>query len=398
MPDTSPYPVVIPVTDGPNHHFFGYYDKFPWDATGRYMLGLETKFLDRPPGPDDIATIGLIDLAEKCRWRPIAETRAWNWQQGTMLQWLPAAPDRLIIHNDREGDRFVSVVRDVHTGESWTLPFPIYAVSRDGRFAVSVNFSRVHQMRPGYGYVGLPLPGDDELYPDNDGIYLVDLSTGEHRLIISLAQIVKIRHNTTMDGVKHWFNHLLFNHDDTRFIFLHRWRNEETGGRWTRMFTANPDGSDIYCVADHDMVSHFDWRNPGQILAWAKQHDIGNRYFLFTDRTDEREIVGEGVLTSDGHCSYSPDGRWILTDTYPDRERMRTLILYRPSDGSRLDIGRFFAPRELDGEIRCDLHPRWSRDGQKICFDSVHEGHRQIYLIDVSGILSSAMANDPIAL
>jgi len=97
--------------------------------------------------------------------------------------------------------------------------------------------------------------------------------------------------------------------------------------------------------------------------------------------------VGEGVLTSDGHCSYSPDGRWILTDTYPDRERLRTLILYRPSDGSRVDIGRFFSPRELDGEIRCDLHPRWSRDGQKICFDSVHEGHRQIYVVDVSEIV-----------
>jgi Tol biopolymer transport system component len=66
---------------------------------------------------------------------------------------------------------------------------------------------------------------------------------------------------------------------------------------------------------------------------------------------------------------------------------MRTLILYRPSDGYRLDIGRFFAPRELDGEIRCDLHPRWSRDGQKICFDSVHEGHRQIYVVDVSEIV-----------
>jgi hypothetical protein len=195
-----------------------------------------------------------------------------------------------------------------------------------------------------------------------------------------------------MEGVKHWFNHLLFNHDDTRFIFLHRWRRQEGRGHWTRMFTANPDGSDIHCVADHGMVSHFDWRNPRQILAWATQRDIGNRYFLFTDGTEEREIIGDGVLTADGHCSYSPDGRWILTDTYPDRERMRTLLLYRPDplvpgDGHRVDIGRFFSPKELDGEIRCDLHPRWSRDGLKVCIDSVHEGHRQIYTLDVSQIV-----------
>ncbi len=384
----SDYPVAVPVTAGPNHHFFGYYDKFPWDATGRYMLGLETTFIDRPPTPDDTATVGLIDLDDSNRWCPIAETRAWYWQQGTMLQWLASAPDRLIIHNDREGGRFVSVIRDVHSGENRTLPFPIYAVSRDGKSAVSVNFSRVHQMRPGYGYVGLPLPGDDELHPDYDGIYWVDLTTGEHKLIISLAQIVEIRHDSTMEGVKHWFNHLQFNHDDTRFIFLHRWLRKEGRGWWTRMFTAAPDGSDICCLADHGMTSHFDWRNPKQIIAWATQRDIGNRYFLFDDQSDKVELIGDGILTTDGHCSYSPDGRWILTDSYPDRERMRTLILYRPGDSYRVDIGRFFSPKELDGEIRCDLHPRWSRDGQKICIDSAHEGHRQMYVLDVSDIVN----------
>jgi len=387
MSNASSYPAAVPVTTGPNHHFFGYYDKFPWDATGRYLLGLETTFIHRPPEPDDTVVVGMVDLADNNCWHPIAKTHAWNWQQGSMLRWLPTAPDRLIIHNDREDDRFVSVIRDVHTGESWTLPFPIYAVSHDGKSAVSVNFSRVHQMRPGYGYVGLPLPGDDELHPEDDGIYHVDLTTGDYELIISLAQIVAIRHDPNMEGVKHWFNHLQFNNDDSRFIFLHRWRRQEGRGHWTRMFTANPDGSDICCLADDEMTSHFDWRNPRQILAWARQKDIGDRYFLFDDRSEKVEIVGENVLTTDGHCSYSPDGKWVLTDTYPDREQMRTLLLYRPEDGHRIDIGRFFSPKDVGGEIRCDLHPRWSRDGQKVCLDSVHEGHRQIYVIDVSDIV-----------
>lgn len=382
------YPDAVAVTSGPKHHFFGYYDKFPWDSTGRYMLGMETTFINRPPTPEDSVVIGLIDLQDNNRWRPIAETHAWNWQQGTMLQWLATAPDRLIIHNDRVGDRFVSVIRDIKTGESRTLPFPVYAVSRDGKSAVSLNFSRVHQNRPGYGYTGLPLPGDDELHPDYDGIFHVNLVTGEYKLIISLAQIVKIRHDARMEGVKHWFNHLQFNHDSSRFIFLHRWRRQDGRGWWTRMFTANPDGSDVYCVSDHDMVSHFDWKNPKQILAWATRRDIGNYYFVFDDQSDKIELIGKGILTTDGHCSYSPDGKWILTDTYPDRERMRTLLLYRPSDGHRVDIGRFFSPKEIDGEIRCDLHPRWSRDGQKVCIDSVHEGHRQMYVLDVSKIVN----------
>jgi len=95
------YPAARAVTTGPHHHFFGYYDKYPWDATGQYLLGLETTFIDRPPGPDDSAVIGLIDLKDASRWHPLCETRAWNWQQGTMLHWLPTAPDREIIYNDR---------------------------------------------------------------------------------------------------------------------------------------------------------------------------------------------------------------------------------------------------------------------------------------------------------
>ena len=375
------------VTRGPRHHFFGYYDKCPWDISERYMLALEVDFMERPPGPEDCVTVGLIDLTNKNKWEPIGRTNAWNWQQGTMLQWLPTAPDRLIIYNKREKDGFISVIQDIHTGKTRTLPLPIYALSRDGKSALSLNFARLAQTRPGYGYSGLPDPWEDDPCPEEDGIYWMDLATGKHRLIISLRQIAEIRHHPSMDGDKHWFNHLLFSPDDKRFIFLHRWRPQE-GAHWrTRMFTANPDGSDIYCVSDHEMVSHFDWYNPKQILAWARRYGIGDRYFLFTDRTDHFEVLGEGILTCDGHCSYSPDGRWILTDTYPDSENMRTLILYRPSDRYRVDIGRFFSPEKLKGEIRCDLHPRWSRDGRKVCIDSAHEGGRQVYVLDVSEIV-----------
>ncbi|HIE51283.1 MAG TPA: hypothetical protein EYP85_05955 [Armatimonadetes bacterium] len=383
------------VTTGPNHHFFGYYDKSPWDATGRYLLALETTFIDRPPAPEDVATIGLIDLQEGCRFRPLAQTHAWNWQQGTMLQWLPSAPDRLIIYNDRQEGRFVSVIRDIHTGETRRLPLPVYAVSHDGRSAVTLNFARVARTRPGYGYVGLPDPWAEEGAPEEDGIYWMDLTTGEHRLIISLAQMAAFRPRPDMKGAVHWFNHLLFSPDDRRFIFLHRW-SPQVGKPWkTRLFTATPPspanegqgGSDIYLVADDDLVSHFDWRDPTHILAWARKKGLGDYYFLFTDRSVEFQIIGKGILTTDGHCSYSPDRRWILTDTYPDREHRRTLLLYQPETGRRVDIGRFYSPPELRGEIRCDLHPRWSRDGRKVCIDSAHEGHRQMYVLDVSAIV-----------
>src|SRR5262245_15347886 len=76
------------VTSGPRHHFFGYYDKCPWDASGRYLLAHATDFAARTPKPGEVATIGMVDLECDCRFIPLDQTTAWSLQQGAMLQWL----------------------------------------------------------------------------------------------------------------------------------------------------------------------------------------------------------------------------------------------------------------------------------------------------------------------
>ena len=194
-----------------------------------------------------------------------------------------------------------------------------------------------------------------------------------------------------MASGQHWFNHLLFAPDSSRFTFLHRWQHDSQSGRkWIdRLMSANPDGSNPCVVANDTFVSHYDYFDPQKILAWSNQHDRGLHYYMFTDCTDDVVILGEDVFNTDGHCSFSPNRLWMLTDTYPDAEQMRTLILYHIDSGKRFDIGRFYAPPELTGPIRCDLHPRWSRDGQHVCIDSAHEGSRQIYVLDVSAIIES---------
>jgi hypothetical protein len=51
------------LTEGPQHHFFGYYGVSPWDRTGRRMVCLETAFQNRMPRPGETATILLVDAA-----------------------------------------------------------------------------------------------------------------------------------------------------------------------------------------------------------------------------------------------------------------------------------------------------------------------------------------------
>ncbi len=62
--------------------------------------------------------------------------------------------------------------------------------------------------------------------------------------------------------------------------------------------------------------------------------------------------------------------KWILNDSYPDKERMIGLYVYNVETGARIDLGHFYLPPEYKGEWRVDTHPRFSRDGRYICFDS----------------------------
>ena len=383
---------ILPITkitkDDGNNYFFGYFDKYPWDSSSRYILCHKTDFMDRQPTKDDTAIIGMIDLQNDNEFITLAETKAFCWQQGAMLQWLNNKHDE-IIFNDRDENNFVSRILNVKTGETRTLPRPVYCLSPDGQYALSVNFSRLDRERPGYGYAG----GDDFTenipHPENDGIFLMNLSSGEFKLIISLEQITEILSLPDFHNHANWVNHLLFSPDSKRFAFFHRWRTDE-GWHVTRMFTANTDGSDIYPLNIDDMSSHYTWIDNKDIICFCNKHTTGWGYYVLKDKTQDVKRIGEKQFDDDGHCSFSLDGKWMLTDTYPSEEKnLRTLILYDIEKDLRYDIGRFYADPNLPTPTRCDLHPNWSRDCKQVCIDSIHEGKRHVYVIDVSSLTSA---------
>src|SRR5262249_34747243 len=214
---------------GPKHQGFAYYDKLECDPTSRYVLGMEVGFEHRSPGPDETIKLGMVDLHQNDRWIELGESRAWCWQQGCMLQWLPGSKTE-VIFNDREGDHYVSRILDVKSGKKRTLTGPIYAMSPDAKWGIAPDFRRLADTRPGYGYNGIPDPNADVPAPDNAGIWKMDLRTGERKLILTFAQAVNVPNpRGKFAGAKHWFNHLLYSPDGSRFIFLHRWKGGEQG-------------------------------------------------------------------------------------------------------------------------------------------------------------------------
>jgi len=386
--DVTDFPPIRTITRGPGHHWFSYYDKWQFDPGDRFALGMQVDFEHRSPTPEDVIRIGMVDLENGDEWIELGESRAWCWQQGCMLQWIGPSE---VLWNDRDQDRYVCRILNVNTGDLCTIPHPVYAVSPPGRSAVAADFRRINDVRPGYGYPGPPDPYADQLAPEASGIFHVDLYTGEQQLIVSIAEIVALgdipRPNPR---AKHYFNHLLFNPDGSRFIFLHRWRYPN-GTRLTRMFTANPDGSDLRLIDDNGLTSHFIWRDSSHILAYSRQRSHGERFYLFEDGGERGiEVVGGEVLERDGHCSYLPGGDWILNDTYPDHQRRQLPHLFHVGSGRVVPLGLFNSPKEYAGEWRCDTHPRCSRDGRKVIIDSPHTGEgRQMHLIDVGEILDA---------
>jgi hypothetical protein len=373
-------------TSGPAHHFFGYYDKSPWNASGTLLLAHEAAFNDRPPGPDDPVAVGFVRLEERNRYQRLATSSAWNWQQGSMLQWHPGDPDRLVLYNDRRSGRFVGVVCDTDGREVNRYDRPVYAVAPDGLHAYSVNFARLHTHRPGYGYSGGLDPLADDPHPRDDGIHRVDLASGRSELIVSLQALAGI--GAVDRNAFQWINHVQVSPDGNRLAFFHIARAGDNAWR-ARLFGCRADGAGPSCLLDAEVVSHYDWLDSENILIWSKDAGQAGHFLHIDVAGGHRRIVGAGVLTEDGHASFSPDRRWVLNDTYPDRHDMRTLMLFRWPDVERIDLARLHSPKSRWwGEIRCDLHPRWSRDGKQVCIDSVHTGERQVYMLDVSDIVA----------
>ncbi len=367
------------LTASPNHHFFGYYDKSPWNASDEMILALEVEDSSKAPRPGQLASIGIID-ANTLQFNPIAETRTWNFQQGCMLQWLPPGNRDSVVFNDIEDGLYVARRFELDTNDVVSFTHPIYCVSPDGKTALSLDFSRLHRLRPGYGYINIPDRTNDQAIPDSSGITLIDLESGDTSLLLSIRDIVG-NESAFPAGTHHWVNHLEFNPGGSRFMFIHRWTDGSV--RHSQLMVANSDGGNLEIVANDQLVSHCAWKSDTQILSWSRVGPTGANYHLYDLEYQRATTIGEDVLNVDGHPSYSPDGKQLITDTYPDRERYQNLFQANADCTDANLIARFREPFKYKGEYRCDLHPRWNRSGTKICVDSTHNGTRQMFEIDL---------------
>ena len=363
-------------------YFYGYYDKSPWDINDRYIICLRVKQTYKSVAPQEEAEIILLDSDSDYKATKIGTTNAWNVQQGCLAQWLGPDFKSRIIYNDFRNSKYCAVVYNVETGrEEKIYDMPIYDVARDGSYALSLDFSRLHRMRPGYGYSNLEEQTKNEKCPDKPAIWKIDLETGNVQVIKKYTELANFETDGSMEGAEHKVNHLMISPNGKRFMVLHRWFQK--GRKHTRLVTMNIDGREMYNLSDDIFVSHCYWKNNKEILGFLRKENQGDHYYLMKDKTQHYRMLWP-ELNTDGHCSYSPDGKYVITDTYPNRKRVASLFLCKET-GEYKQVARFFAPFRYDNDCRCDLHPRWNYKGNKICIDSVHDGKRGLYIVLIQG-------------
>ncbi len=369
----------IQITNNDKEHFFAsYYGINSFSANQKYATVLETDIQYVLPSEDQPATLGLVDLESK-EFIPIAQTRAWNFQQGCMAHWLGYSPDSLIIYNDLRDGKFVSVILNVHTkDEVKVIPHPVSAVSPDGKEAISINFARLRITRTDYGYGG---GGQDERedvqFPEDDGLFLIDLETGESKLIVSISDVKDLVPEIPAEGIE-YFNHTLFSRGGSKVFWLAR----AVPNRNTTSFTVNKDGTNLQrAFPDGWGGSHFDWLNDDELMITAEYDALQYAHILYTVGQQDYKRLGNGLLDYDGHGTFSPDGKWMVTDTYPrDGMREQKIYLMDMETEAILPLGRYHEPKEFSGHWRCDIHCRWSPKGDIIGFNSTHTGTRQVYI------------------
>lgn len=415
---------IIFQTDESASHFFGYY--YPSPLKHGKLLCHRVTFDGRNIEPSDNCQVGWWDIIQK-EFHKIGETTAFNWQQGSMLQWLPDSPDH-IIFNTEKANRGHSKIVDLEGNLVRELPVSIYSLHPEGRFALGIQFEHLAYCREGYNYSSVFDPQWDKTINPEDGIFRIDLETGKKNKIISteaLTQSCALEHQKE---THHWLEHMMWNHSGSRFAFFHRWSPQDSTGskHITRLYTANADGSDLFCFPDSGFYSHMGWRDDKNFTIWgalSKQSTAVNRvppvirailrpiydqlssalpgkvresllptggYIEFEDKKEEGHYLNEDLNTINGHNTWSKNRRYMLADTYQDKDSYRHLFIYDHHTQKIIPIGKFFSPFN-DSYYRCDLHPRFNEDETAVIIDSAHQNNKhQMFIIDISKLLPEA--------
>ena len=368
----------------PGHETFaGYYEIQPMSADGGAVLAHAAKAARCALTGAETAQVGWFDIASG-DWHPVAETQLWCWQMGARLRWWDGEGPRTLAFNAMIDGKPAHCLAEEGGALRKHCNVLLFDAREEAEVGLGLNFARLAKCRPGYGYPLLDDPFATENMPDGDGVTLVDLASGKAELAYSMPQFASLVPGAGPQEY-HYLNAALLSPKATRFTVLYkRLPNPEDVHGWTvDAVIGNCDGSGLIHVPLRGRASHYWWLDEDRIV-YTSNSGITSQYVVFNCRDGSLSALSAATPEVDGHPSqHAASDAWV-TDTYPDLFSEQTLFVLDQEAGQRRELGRLLADKRYQDEWRCDLHPRWSRDGKTIVVDSTHEGHRALYLVDAS--------------
>lgn len=337
------------------HVFFGYFDNDQIDKNGEKLLVTSVNL--RANTKKDVAYIGYFNIKnDKKEYVELITTKAWCWQQGARLRFHPFLKN-VILYNDIKNGNYVCREFDIEKKMILnTYCGAFYDVDVNMKYAIGLNYSRLQRLRPGYGYDKLEDTTSEINAPDNDGIYKIDIKNNTKELLISLKDLA--RENDSDEKYHHYINHLSISPNGDRFIFFHIYAIEGYTKWKTRLFVMNMDGGNRKLLEDEHNASHYCWMDNENILITLVNPGKEQYYAMYNVITGEKNVIGKGTLTLDGHPWILKNHKSFISDTYPDDHSVQHIYIYDMENGKKKEIAALYSDARLYMEKRCDLHPR----------------------------------------
>jgi hypothetical protein len=336
----------------------------------------------------DRADIVLIDRDNGDQVLPVEATGAWNFQQGTMFYWHPKRAETQFFFNDRDRDTNIvyTVVYDLQQRRrvaEYRVPGKSIAnggVSPTGEFFVAINYGRMARLRPVTGYAGAADPTRSELAPEDDGIFRIDVASGEATQIVSLRQLRELLRAgvDSINEMAFYINHTLINRDGTYLYFFARARLGDRAMALDVPFSVRTDGTDL--VAHEYIGGHPEW-DMGTVVIGAKdgrqvRYDVAQRRIL-------GQIATQQVIPKpSGDVCLSRDAQWLACGYSTGNSNYYVVV--RRADNAHVRSPPFSRGVYTKGELRIDSAPRWNRSQTSLLVPGMTaSGTRQLFLLDV---------------
>lgn len=404
--------------------WFGYYNYDVINQNGKYMLCNRSAFDAREITAEDTIELGFYDIITG-EWHHIDYTTSFNWQQGAMLQWMPNDENKVIYNITRNG-HYKSLITDINTGSKKEINFPTYCVTPNGRYSISLNYERSYWCRA-YHYQPIINEKYNVQVAEDDGIFKVNLHNNTIERIVDIHDVISLDGQNDFGEAKHWLEHIMINTAGDRIAFLHRYSYGTAYS--TRLLICDVNGNGLCVVPgwkENDW-SHFGWKgnrefaiysvkrnafqakyaksvqmaksslSPMAIVNWVVHLPVlrgiknklkpNQRYYKLYQETDGKYVfvrnLDQKLFSIDGHPSFSEDGRYMITDSYPDQDGFQRLIIYDCVTNKGIILGKFAAP--LSGNpASCDLHPKLSYQSKYLAVDTAYTGKHCMVLYEIN--------------